>query len=291
MILRSPFPDVADPRRDARRVRLRARGTSGGTRPALIDGPSGRAVTYGELRTLIDGAARRSPRAASRAATCSACTVRTFRSMPRCSSRSRNSAGVNTTANPTYGAEELAKQLTDSGAKIVVTAPTARGESARRGGDGRGGGGGCVGDAPGCTSFASFIVGAASKPRCHRTRRPGARPRRTAVLERHDRASEGRDADASQPRGEPRADRVHRQHRVGRSSRRRAAVLPHLWNDRRAVRRAAKGRLCGDDAAVRSRAVFAAHVARMARSARISFRRSRSRSRRIRSSIGSICRG
>ena len=82
-------------------------------------------------------------------------------------------------------------------------------------------------------------------------RRPGRRPRRAAVLERHDRRLEGRDADAPQPRREHGADPLGAPDRRGRRADRRAAVLPHLRPDRRAQPRALAGRDDRHDGALR----------------------------------------
>jgi acyl-CoA synthetase (AMP-forming)/AMP-acid ligase II len=94
-----------------------------GDKPALIDGPSGRALTYAQLgeavRRAATGLARRgfgqgdvlaiySPNLAEYAVVFNA--VATL-------------GGVNTTVNPLYTADELANQLRDSGAKLLVTVP------------------------------------------------------------------------------------------------------------------------------------------------------------------------
>ena len=155
MILRSRFPEVPIP--DVTLGEFVFQHAAGwADRPALIEGPTGRTVTYGELRTLIDrcraaliarGFARGdvlciySPNVPEYAAVFFAVA---------------ELGGMNTTANPMYGAEELARQLEDSGAKILVTAPHLAEKA-------------CAaakavgiaevvtwGDAAGCTPFASF---------------------------------------------------------------------------------------------------------------------------------------
>jgi acyl-CoA synthetase (AMP-forming)/AMP-acid ligase II len=76
--------------------------------------------------------------------------------------------GANTTANPMYGADELANQLKDSGAKIVVTAP-ALAEKARAAATAVGIAEVIVwGEAPGCTPFAEFLASASgAAPAAH----------------------------------------------------------------------------------------------------------------------------
>jgi acyl-CoA synthetase (AMP-forming)/AMP-acid ligase II len=163
MILRSQFPDVAIPE-----LALSAFVFEHAARwpdaPALIEGPTGRAVTYRELRALIDGARAA---LASRGFARGDVLCLYSPNVPEYAAvffAVAELGGVNTTANPTYGAEELAKQLADSGAKIIVTAP-ALAEKALAAAKMAG----VVeviawADAPGCTSFASFIAEAASKP-------------------------------------------------------------------------------------------------------------------------------
>ncbi len=159
MSLRSTFSDVAIPEVTLGEFVFEHVAKWADT-PAMIDGPSGRAVTYRELGSLIghfraaltqrgfgrgDVLCLYSPNVPEYAAVFFAVA---------------ELGGVNTTANPMYGAEELARQIKDSGAKIVVTAaPLA--EKARTAATACG-----VQDvvswtdAPGCTSFASFIRGA-----------------------------------------------------------------------------------------------------------------------------------
>src|SRR6266508_3564175 len=122
MIVRSPWPDVVVPEvsitdyvlRYAERFR---------DRPAMIDGPSGRTLTFGQLadsiRRVATGLARRGFRKGDVFAIYSpnlpeyAVIFHAVASL----------GGINTTVNPLYTAGELAKQLTDSRALVLVTAP------------------------------------------------------------------------------------------------------------------------------------------------------------------------
>jgi len=122
MILRSPMSDI-----DVPDIPLHAfilAGVDGrADRPALIDGPSGRTVTYGELRQRVDafaaGLAARglepgevvgifSPNLPEYAIA--------FHGIAR-------AGGTVTTVNPTATAEELTRQLSDAGARFLLTAP------------------------------------------------------------------------------------------------------------------------------------------------------------------------
>src|SRR5262245_13614378 len=122
MIIKSPSPHVTIPDvpvgdyvlRHADRLR---------DKPAIIEGPTGRTLTYGQLadsiRRVAAGLARRgfvkgdvfaiySPNLPEYAVIFLAVA---------------SLGGINTTANPLYTADELAKQLKDSGARFLVTVP------------------------------------------------------------------------------------------------------------------------------------------------------------------------
>jgi acyl-CoA synthetase (AMP-forming)/AMP-acid ligase II len=161
MILRSHFPDVTIPSTTLSQFVFEHEADWADS-PALIDGPSGRTLTYRGLRALIDrckaaliahGFARGdvlclySPNVPEYAAVFFAVA---------------ELGGTNTTANPAYGADELARQLKDSNARIVVTAPHLAEKAcvaAKAAGIGE-----VIAwaESPGCTAFAAFTAHAAS---------------------------------------------------------------------------------------------------------------------------------
>ena len=160
MIHRSRFPDIAIP--DATLPEyVFEHADEWGDLPALIDGPSGRTLTYRDLLALIGRVA-------------AGLAARGFRKGDTLCIYSPNLpeyaavffgvasiGGINTTANPLYGAEELARQLRDSGARIVVTIPMLA-ERARAAAAASGGAEVIVfGEAPGCTSFSALVATAA----------------------------------------------------------------------------------------------------------------------------------
>ena len=94
-----------------------------GDKPALIDGPSGRTITYAELargiRSLAAGLAERGFGNGDVLAIY-------MPNVPEYAIAFHGAAsagGKATTANPLYTANELAHQLEDSGAKILITVP------------------------------------------------------------------------------------------------------------------------------------------------------------------------
>src|SRR5919201_5850557 len=121
-MIRSPFPDVEIPDVALTDFVL-ARTGELGERPALIDAPSGRTITYAQLaesvRAVAAGLAERgfgkgdvfahyAPNLPEYAVAFHA--VATL-------------GGINTTANPLLTADELAAQLRDCGARLLVTVP------------------------------------------------------------------------------------------------------------------------------------------------------------------------
>ncbi|MBI1881906.1 MAG: 4-coumarate--CoA ligase family protein [Chloroflexi bacterium] len=122
MIFKGYYPDVTIPEVSLPEFVLH-RARELGDKPALIDGPSGRTLTYGQLAGAV-----------SRVAVSLA--GRGFKKGDTLAIYSPNVpeyavafltvaslGGINTTINPLYTAGELANQLNDSGAKFLVTVP------------------------------------------------------------------------------------------------------------------------------------------------------------------------
>jgi acyl-CoA synthetase (AMP-forming)/AMP-acid ligase II len=122
MIFTSPYPEVTIPAIPLPDLVLH-RAQELGDKPALIEGPTGRTVTYGQLAMDV-----------RRAAT--GLAQRGFRKGAVCAIYSPNLpeyvvayhavaslGGIITTVNPLYTVTELAHQLKDAGAKYVLTVP------------------------------------------------------------------------------------------------------------------------------------------------------------------------
>src|SRR6187549_2241136 len=122
MIYRSPYPEVEIPDLPLTSVVLR-HGERLANKPALIDGPSSRTLTYGQLadrvRRVASGLARRGFRKGDVFAT--VCP-----NVPEFALAFYGVAslgGATTTLNPLSTAEEMRRQFADAGAHFVVTMP------------------------------------------------------------------------------------------------------------------------------------------------------------------------
>ena len=95
-----------------------------GDKPALIDGPSGRTLTYAELErsvaSVAAGLAARDFQKGDVFATFSPNTPEYAVAFHGVAS----AGGINTTINPLYTADELGFQLKDSGARFLLTVPS-----------------------------------------------------------------------------------------------------------------------------------------------------------------------
>jgi acyl-CoA synthetase (AMP-forming)/AMP-acid ligase II len=121
MIFRSPLADVTAP--DVTLPAFVLEGADArGDRPALIDGPTGRTLTYAELaqrvRSLAAGLAARGLGAGDVVAICAPNTPEyavVFHAVAAL-------GGVVTTVNPAYTAEEMGFQLRNAGARLAIVA-------------------------------------------------------------------------------------------------------------------------------------------------------------------------
>ncbi|TSA14046.1 MAG: 4-coumarate--CoA ligase family protein [Betaproteobacteria bacterium] len=164
MAFRSVYPDVAIPD-VALTDYVLAQARERGDKAALIDGPSGRTITYAQLPGLVAraaaGLARRGFKKGERFAIYSpnlpeyAIAFHAIASL----------GGAATTVNPLYTAGELAKQLNDSGARFLLTVPpflpVAREAAAQSKVEEIY----VFGEADGATPFAALLEGAADAPK------------------------------------------------------------------------------------------------------------------------------
>src|SRR5712691_5865381 len=122
MIFRGPYPDVTIPEVSLTDFIFQsANGIQ--DKPALIEGLSGRAWTYAQLANSVRRTAASMAKKGFRkgdvfgifSTNCPEYAI-AFHAVAML-------GGINTTLNPLYTAEEAAHQLTDAGAKFLVTAP------------------------------------------------------------------------------------------------------------------------------------------------------------------------
>ncbi len=122
MVIRSPFPEIEIPDVTFSELVL-ARAGEHRDKAALIDAPSGRTITYGQLIESVRGlAAGLSERGFGKGDV----FAHYAPNLPEYAVAFHGVAsagGVSTTANPLLTVDELASQLVDSGARLLVTMP------------------------------------------------------------------------------------------------------------------------------------------------------------------------
>ena len=121
-MIRSPHPDVDIPDEPLTRFVL-GRARELGDKPALIDAPSGRTLTYGQL---VDAVERVAAGLAERGFGRGDVFAHYAPNLPEYAVAFHAVAslgGVNTTANPLLTTDELAAQLVDCSASLLVTVP------------------------------------------------------------------------------------------------------------------------------------------------------------------------
>jgi acyl-CoA synthetase (AMP-forming)/AMP-acid ligase II len=164
MPFRSLYPDVEIPEVALGDYVLRNAQTLG-DKPALIDGPSGRTISYAQLPALVSrvaaGLAARGFKKGERFAILSPNLpeyVVAFHAVAAL-------GGVITTVNPLYTPGEVAKQLQDSAARFLLTVPpflaTAREAAAQAKVDEIF----VFGEAEGATPFAALLAGSGAPPK------------------------------------------------------------------------------------------------------------------------------
>jgi acyl-CoA synthetase (AMP-forming)/AMP-acid ligase II len=121
-IYRSPHPDVAIPDTPLAEFVL-ARARERGARPALVDGLTGRTISYAELADFVDRAAASLSQAGLRQGdVCPIFSCNTIEYPIAVLAIARLGA-ITTTANPLSTVDELTPQLQNSGARFLFTFP------------------------------------------------------------------------------------------------------------------------------------------------------------------------
>jgi acyl-CoA synthetase (AMP-forming)/AMP-acid ligase II len=162
-IIRSPYPDVEIPDLPLHQFVL-ANAGSMADNPALIDGPTGRTLTFGQL---AGGVQRVAAGLAARGFGKGDVLAIHSPNLPEYALAFYGTAaagGAATTINPLYTVDELAFQLQDAGARFLVTVPPfldrAREAAARAGVEEVF----VLGEAEGATPFASLLAAGGQPP-------------------------------------------------------------------------------------------------------------------------------
>jgi acyl-CoA synthetase (AMP-forming)/AMP-acid ligase II len=159
----SPYPDVQIPDVALHEAVL-ATAAERGDQPALIDGPTGRTITYGQL---AGGVRRAAAGLAARGFAKGNAFAIYLPNVPEYAVAFyavSTAGGVSTTINPLYTADELANQLNDSRARFLLTAPPllerARAAAERSGVEEIF----VLGEAEGATPFAALLAAGGEPP-------------------------------------------------------------------------------------------------------------------------------
>src|SRR5215208_2582336 len=122
MTFRSPYPEVTIPELALTPYVLRRAGELA-DKPALVDGPGGRTLTYGQLAATISRAAAGLAERGFRHGDVLAIYSPNLPEYAIAFHAAASLDGIVTTVNPLYTADELAAQLQDAGAAYLVTIP------------------------------------------------------------------------------------------------------------------------------------------------------------------------
>ncbi len=163
MIFRSPLPDVEIPDVPLARFVLREAARFA-DRPALVDGTSGRVMTYAQLEHSV----RRAAAGFARRGLTKGDVVAIFSpNLPEyivAFYAVASLGAIVTPVNPTYTIEEVAKQFADAGAKYVVTIPQLLGTAREAAARSRVEELFVFGECEGATPFASLLEGDGEAP-------------------------------------------------------------------------------------------------------------------------------
>ena len=162
-IIRSPYPDVTIPNISLPDF-VFADAAKHAAKPALIDGPSGRTITYGEL---VAGARGVAGGLAARGFQPGEVFAIYLPNLPEYAVAYYGvllAGGTNTTINPLYTVEELAAQLQDADARYLLTIPPFLDKATEAAGRSGVREVFVLGEAPGATPFAALLAAGHQPP-------------------------------------------------------------------------------------------------------------------------------
>jgi len=122
MIFRGPFPEVTIPEVSLTKLVLR-RAQELGSKPALIEGPTGRIITYSQLAEAITQVAAGLAQRGFKKGDVFGILSPNVPEYAIIFHAVASLGGINTLVNPLYTEQEIAHQLKDAGARFLVTVP------------------------------------------------------------------------------------------------------------------------------------------------------------------------
>jgi acyl-CoA synthetase (AMP-forming)/AMP-acid ligase II len=163
MIFKSASPDVSIPSVPIHEYVLR-HAQRLAAKPALIDGPSGRTLTYGQLAGGIQACAAGLAAKGFKKGDVFAIYCPNLPEYAIAFLGVSAAGGVNTTVNPLYTVDELAKQLNDCKARFLLTVPPFLDKAKEAAAKSRIEEVFVFGEAPGATPFAALLKSGAAPP-------------------------------------------------------------------------------------------------------------------------------
>jgi acyl-CoA synthetase (AMP-forming)/AMP-acid ligase II len=132
---------------------------------ALIDGPSGRTITYGQLAGGVRACAAGLAAKGFKKGDVFAIYCPNLPEYAVAFLGVSLAGGINTTVNPLYTADELAKQLNDSKARFLLTVPPFLDKAKEAAAKSKVEEVFVLGEAPGATPFATLLTGGGTPPK------------------------------------------------------------------------------------------------------------------------------
>ena len=157
MIFKSPYPDVVIPD-VALSPFVLARGETLGDKVAIVEGATGRSYTYGQIAEGVRQLAAGLNARGFRKGDVMAIMAPNLPEYPIAFHGVATAGGVNTTLNPTYTADEIAFQLNDSRARLLLTVPPLVGKAQQAAAKSKVEEIIVFGEAEGAVPFASLLV-------------------------------------------------------------------------------------------------------------------------------------
>ncbi len=163
MIFRGPYPEVSIPEVSLTQLVLR-RAQELGSKPALIEGPTGRTITYSQLADAINQVAAGLAQRGFKKGDVFGILSPNVPEYAIIFHAVASLGGINTLVNPLYTEPEVVHQLKDAGARFLVTVPAFIEKALKSSAAASIEELFVFGEAPGATPFASLFAASAQAP-------------------------------------------------------------------------------------------------------------------------------